>query len=126
MTFGLISARNIALILKDNFDNKKDILFVPSSNRIYYNFYANILGLNIGKGSIVEFEEAAALNKTLNAINKNKDCWIFLTSCFSTKSIEPYVKKELKTNKNLLVIYKIEFTSLKNYPSYLYKIMFIK
>lgn len=126
MTFGLISARNIALILKDNFDNKKDILLVPSSNRIYYNFYANILGLNIGKGSIVEFEEAAALNKTLNAINKNKDCWIFLTSCFSTKSIEPYVKKELETNKDLLVIYKIEFTSLKNYPSYLYKIMFIK
>lgn len=119
---GFIRARDISIILKENFDNKKDILLIPGSNKLYYNYYAGTLKLNIDKNNIIVFEDKDDLNEILNKANKEKSYWIFITSNFSTGLIEPHIKEKLKKNKNIFIIYEIKFTAFKKYPSCLYKI----
>lgn len=121
---GLITVRDISLILKENFNNNEDILIIPSSNKIYYDYYSNVLDIDINKNNIVAINDIKNLDTVLNKIDNKKSCWIFLTSDYTLEPSEAFVSKYLKSNSNIIVLYKISFTALKHYPSSLYKIRF--
>ncbi len=113
-------ASTVSLILKDQFNNKTDILIYPRYNKIFYIFYKDCLKINIKKENTLEllFFDKDNLKNSLANIDKDKNYWIYIPSYYTKPSGAENLLDYVKNNGTILYQKKLGIAS------HLYKVKF--
>lgn len=115
----LTKPKDLSILLKENFNNKRDVLILPSLCNTLYEYYSNLLDINIDKNQIIEINsyDKEKFVSGLNNLKKGREYWIFLCVDTFAEATNPYIQEWIRKNRVSVIK---EIKTAKH--SYLYKI----
>lgn len=121
ITFVGISRARTATLILNELHKKGEPVFVPESNRIFYAFYDDCIGLKFKEETIwLDEMTEESLSKIANTIDKNKLYWVYIPSYSKDRPGVDYFENWIeKTGR--IVLYRIKFRR----ASYIYKVKFL-